>query len=371
MNKRIFQLILILSGTILHYSGKCAYDNPRNTVQVVVIDAGHGGEDPGALGKLAHESNIVLPIALKVGKYIEENFPDVKVIYTRDKDIFIPLYERADIANKAKADLFISIHANYAKSNKVSGTETYALGAHRSEQNLEVVMKENSVITLEEDYTINYEGFDPNSSESYIIFSLMQNIHLEQSLTFASYVQNQFRERVSRIDRGVKQDIFLVLWRTTMPSVLIETGFITNASEEKYLMSEDGQTYLASAIYRAFKEYKLDIENKSLFNSIQQKTEITPGNNLATDDITENITVFMVQIASSANQLQENDTLFNEFRNLKVITKDNSYKYLSGNFSTYQEAIDYSKTLSDRYPGAFVVAVKNNKIIPLKEALQD
>ncbi len=156
-----------------------------------------------------------------------------------------------------------------------------------------------------------------------------------------------------------------------MPSVLIETGFITNASEEKYLMSEDGQTYLASAIYRAFKEYKLDIENKSLFNSIQQKTEITPGNNLAIDDIPENITVFMVQIASSANQLQENDTLYNEFRNLKVITKDNSYKYLSGNFSTYQEAIDYSKTLSDRYPGAFVVAVKNNKIIPLKEALQD
>jgi N-acetylmuramoyl-L-alanine amidase len=371
MNKRIFQLILILSGIILQYSGKCAFDNPRNTVQVVVIDAGHGGEDPGAVGKLAHESDIVLSIALKVGKYIEDNFPDVKVIYTRDKDIFIPLYERADIANKAKADLFISIHANYANASKVTGTETYALGAHRSEQNLEVVMKENSVITLEEDYTINYEGFDPNSSESYIIFSLMQNIHLGQSLTFASYVQSQFRERVSRIDRGVKQDIFLVLWRTTMPSVLIETGFITNPTEEKYLMSEDGQTYLASAIYRAFKEYKLDIESKSLFNSVKPVPEITPSSYQPADDIPENTTVYMVQIASSASQLIETDTLYIEFRNLKVIVKESSYKYLSGIFSTYQEAIDYSKTLSERYPGAFVVAVRNNKIIPIKEALQD
>jgi N-acetylmuramoyl-L-alanine amidase len=348
MNKRIFQLILILSGIILQYSGKCAFDNPRNTVQVVVIDAGHGGEDPGAVGKLAHESDIVLSIALKVGKYIEDNFPDVKVIYTRDKDIFIPLYERADIANKAKADLFISIHANYANASKVTGTETYALGAHRSEQNLEVVMKENSVITLEEDYTINYEGFDPNSSESYIIFSLMQNIHLGQSLTFASYVQSQFRERVSRIDRGVKQDIFLVLWRTTMP-----------------------QTYLASAIYRAFKEYKLDIESKSLFNSVKPVPEITPSSYQPADDIPENTTVYMVQIASSASQLIETDTLYIEFRNLKVIVKESSYKYLSGIFSTYQEAIDYSKTLSERYPGAFVVAVRNNKIIPIKEALQD
>jgi N-acetylmuramoyl-L-alanine amidase len=147
MNKRFFQLILVFAVFVLQYSGFCAFDNPGSTVKVVVIDAGHGGEDPGALGKLSREKDIVLKIALKVGEYIEENCPDVKVIYTRDKDIFIPLYERADIANKAKADLFISIHANWAKSTKVSGAETYALGAHRSEQNLEVVMKENSVIT--------------------------------------------------------------------------------------------------------------------------------------------------------------------------------------------------------------------------------
>jgi N-acetylmuramoyl-L-alanine amidase len=371
MNKRIFQIILILTANILHQPGICSFDNPGNTVQVVVIDAGHGGEDPGALGKSAMEKNIVLPIALKVGKYIEENFPDVKVIYTRDKDTFIPLHERATIANEAKADLFISVHANWSKSNKVAGTESYALGEHLSGQNLEVVMKENSVITLEEDYTLHYEGFDPKSSESYIIFSLIQNIHLVQSLTFASFVQNQFRERAMRTDRGVKQDIFLVLWRTTMPSVLIETGFISNSSEEKYLISDEGQTYLASAIFRAFKEYKLDIENKSLFNSTGQKPENIPVNNVTADDIPENITVFMVQIASYANQLQENDSLYSEFKDLKVIVKDNSYKYLSGNFSTYDEAIDYSKTLFNRYPGAFVVAVKNNKIIPLKEALQD
>jgi N-acetylmuramoyl-L-alanine amidase len=338
---------------------------------VVVIDAGHGGNDPGALGKSALEKDIVLKIALKVGKYIEENFPDVKVIYTRDRDVFIPLYERADIANKAKADLFISIHANWANSTKVSGAETYALGAHKSEQNLEVVMKENSVITLEEDYTLNYEGFDPGSSESYIIFSLMQNIHLGQSLTFASYVQNQFRDKAMRSDRGVKQDIFLVLWRTTMPSVLIETGFITNPSEEKYLMSDDGQSYLASAIYRAFRDYKLEIESKSLFTVVNSGTEKAQPSSVSPAEIPDNTTVFMVQVVSCASQLKETDSLFNEFNNLYVILKDNSYKYLSGFFYTYQEAIDYSKTISGKFPGAFVVAVRNDKIIPLKEALQD
>jgi N-acetylmuramoyl-L-alanine amidase len=360
MNKRILKLILILTGNILLLCGIFAFDNPKNTVRVVVIDAGHGGNDPGALGKNSREKDIVLAIALKVGKYIEENFSDVKVIYTRDKDVFIPLHERANIANEAKADLFISIHANWSEISKVTGTETYALGAHRSEQNLEVVMKENSVITLEEDYTLHYEGFDPNSAESYIIFSLMQNIHLDQSLAFATAVQDQFRERAMRVDRGVKQDIFIVLWRTTMPSVLIETGFISNPTEEKYLNSEEGQTYLASAIFRAFKDYKLDIENKSLFNTVPKET--SPS--------TDNV-AFMVQIASSALKLKSDDPLFSEFQDLKVILKDNSYKYLSGNFETYQQATDYSKTLENRYPGAFVVAVKNNKIIPLKEALQD
>jgi N-acetylmuramoyl-L-alanine amidase len=371
MNKRIFRLILILSGNILLLCGIFAFDNPRNTVQVVVIDAGHGGEDPGALGKNSREKDIVLPIALKVGKYIEENFSDVKVIYTRDKDVFVPLHERANIANEVKADLFISIHANWAESSKVIGAETYALGAHRSEQNLEVVMKENSVITLEEDYTIHYEGFDPKSSESYIIFSLMQNIHLGQSLAFATAVQDQFRERAMRADRGVKQDIFLVLWRTTMPSVLIETGFITNPSEEKYLKSEEGQTYLASAIFRAFKKYKLDIESKSLFNTVQKNPVTDPDDTSADNSPTGDMVAFMVQIASYVIQLEKSDTLYREFKDLKVILKDNSFKYLSGNYANYQDAVDYSKTIEDRFPGAFVVAVKNNKIIPLKEALQD
>jgi N-acetylmuramoyl-L-alanine amidase len=351
--------------------GIFAFDNPRNTVQVVVIDAGHGGEDPGALGKNSREKDIVLAIALKVGKYIEENFSDVKVIYTRDKDIFIPLHERANIANEAKADLFISIHANWSESNRVIGTETYALGEHRSEQNLEVVMKENSVIALEDDYTIHYEGFDPKSSESYIIFSLMQNIHLGQSLAFATAVQDQFRERAKRVDRGVKQDIFLVLWRTTMPSVLIETGFISNPTEEKYLKSEEGQTYLASAIFRAFKEYKMDIENKSLFNTAQKSPETYSGDTSEEAVPSSDLVTFMVQLASTATQLEKTDTLYTEFKGLKVILKDNLFKYLSGEFKTYQEAIDYSKTIEKRYPGAFVVAVKNNKIIPLKEALQD
>ena len=364
MNKRLIFIFLVLLLAILPGSDIEADDEPKDKVRVVVLDAGHGGEDPGALGKISREKDIVLNITLQVGKYIEENFDDVKVIYTRKNDVFIPLHKRADIANSNKADLFISIHANWASNSRIIGTETFALGDQRSEKNLEVVMKENSVITLEEDYTSHYEGFDPTSAESYIIFSLMQNTYLEQSLSFASYVQDQFRTRVQRTDRGVKQDIFLVLWKTTMPSVLIETGFLTNPTEEKFLMSDQGQTYIASAIYRAFKEYKQDIESRSIF-SIDPEiiSETDPEGQV------DNI-YFTVQIASSSRQLKEDHDIFTSFDDVHMLRKDKYYKYAVGHFDEYADALNYSRSVREKLQGAFVIAVKNDKIIPVSEALK-
>lgn len=229
---------------------------------MVVIDAGHGGKDPGTVGKRGKEKDITLKVALKLGNYIEKNIPGVKVVYTRKTDKFIELYDRATIANEAKADLFISIHVN-AIPNKAahSGTETYVMGLHKTESNLEVAKRENSVIMLDDNYKEKYEGFDPGSAESYILFSLTQNAYLESSLLFADKVENQFKNRVGRRSHGVKQAGFIVLWKTAMPSVLIETGFITNEKEEAFLLSENGQDLLASGIYRAFKEYKAQIES--------------------------------------------------------------------------------------------------------------
>ncbi len=369
VNKRIITIILILAGIKISLMPLRADGDPKNKVQIVVLDAGHGGKDPGALGTKSCEKDIVLSITLKVGQYIEENFDDVKVIYTRNNDVFIPLHERANIANKNKADLFISIHANSSKFSRIYGTETFAMGEHRSGQNLEVAMKENSVITLEEDYTIHYEGFDPSSAESYIIFSLMQNIYLEQSITFASFVQQQFRERAKRADRGVKQDIFLVLWKTTMPSVLIETGFISNPSEENYLLSEQGQIYLASAIFRAFREYKTYIESKSVFTTNPPDPQITQQVNKSQAGQPDNDVIFMVQIASSSKPLEANNPVFDDYDNIKILVKENSYKYAVGNYINYHEAYEYSREVSKKYQGAFVIAVKNDEIIPVQEAL--
>lgn len=229
-------------------------------VRKVVIDAGHGGHDPGAVGKSAKEKDVTLAIALKTGKFIQENLPDVEVIYTRKTDVFVELYRRARIANEAKADLFISIHCNANKSTTPYGAETYVMGLHKSDANLAVAQTENASILLEDDYHVKYDGFDPTSPEGYIFFTMLQNAYLDQSLTLASNVQKHFKERVNLFDRGVKQAGFLVLYKTTMPSVLIETGFISNAKEEKILASDEGQTYIASAIYRAVKDYKWMVE---------------------------------------------------------------------------------------------------------------
>lgn len=229
-------------------------------IKTVVIDAGHGGRDPGTSGRKYREKDIALSIALKVGHYIEEYVPGVKIIYTRDDDNYIALDERAAIANKNKADLFLSVHVNSIPNTTTHGTETWVMGLHRAESNFEVAKRENAVILLDQDYKERYEGFD-NSPESYILFSLTQDAYQNNSLKFAQKLEDQFEKRVGRNSRGVKQAGFVVLYKTAMPSVLIETGFITNKAEEDYLGSERGQDLIASGIYRAFKEYKFEIEN--------------------------------------------------------------------------------------------------------------
>jgi N-acetylmuramoyl-L-alanine amidase len=251
--------VLLIAITLLNSSSNLI--GPDFKVDVIVIDAGHGGHDPGTRGKKTLEKDVALKIALKVGGYIEKNIPGVKVIYTRKNDTYIALDERANIANKNKADLFICIHANSLPGSKANGTETFVMGLHKDNSNFELAKRENSVILMDENYEERYEGFDPNSPESYILFSLTQSAYQESSLSFAQKVEEQFKRKVGRYSRGVKQAGFVVLWRTTMPSVLIETGFLSQPTEEIFLSGDAGQELIASGIYRAFKEYKTQVES--------------------------------------------------------------------------------------------------------------
>ena len=251
----IYKVILFFLFIAAPIFSSLANENKNEKNWIIVIDAGHGGRDPGASGSISREKDVTLAIALKTGEYLKHNLRNVTVIYTRKDDSTVELRDRPRIANKADADLFISIHANWASSKNVKGTETYIMGVAKDQQNLEVAMKENEVIYLEKDYSTKYEGFDPKSSESYIMFSTTQKVFQEQSMDLASKIQTEFRERVNRNDRDVKQAGFWVLYNTKMPSVLVETGFITNPSEEKFLNSKEGQDYIASSIFRACRDY--------------------------------------------------------------------------------------------------------------------
>jgi len=365
---------------------------------VVVIDAGHGGKDPGTVGLKAKEKDINLAVALRTGQYIKDNLKDVNVIYSRDDDTFIGLAERAEVANRNKADIFISIHSNAMSDKRFTGAETWVLGQSKDEANLQVAMKENSVITFEKDYQAKYEGYDPNSVESFIIFSLMQNTYLKQSTEFASMIQDQFRERAGRKDRGVKQAGFVVLWRTTMPSVLVELGFLSNAEEEKYLISENGQDYLASAIYRAFRGYKHTIDNRSGLNAngtVQSEPEapvredstgrpaaevkkdetappapMPPLTDIRAEMVTDDI-VFMVQISAIPKNKPMSQDQLKGIEKITKIEESERIKYGAGSFSIYEDAVKYRRTLTLGFPDAFVIAVRNGKIIPLKEAIEE
>jgi N-acetylmuramoyl-L-alanine amidase len=374
-DNHIFSLHIILTAflTLLLCASFSTVD--YNKKWVVVIDAGHGGKDPGALGLISREKDITLDIALKTGEYIEKNLKNVSVIYTRKTDIFPDLKDRAEIANKNNADLFISIHANWAPSKKIAGAETFIMGLAKDQANLQVAMKENEVILLENDYSTKYEGFDPKSPESYIMFTLMQNIYQEQSTRLAAKIQSQFREKVNLNDRGVKQAGFWVLFMTTMPSVLVETGFITNPAEEKFLNSDNGQDYIASAIYRACKDYITDTDSRSGISTVaatEEKTETKTGTKdtlvISQED---NELLFMVQVATSSAKKEIKPENFKGIKDISEIRDNDRYKYLSGKFTEYSEAVKHRKRISDVYPDAFIIAVKGNKTVPLQKAIEE
>ena len=303
MNRLV--LFSILLSTLLFTSFSTSNKPPKYKIRTIVIDAGHGGHDTGCIGSSSHEKDIALSVSLKLGEFIEKNFPDIKVIYTRKTDVFVELHERAAIANRNKADLFVCIHCNSGPS-AAFGAETYVMGLHKTSDNLNVAKRENSSILLEKDYKAKYDGFDPNSPEANIIFSLYQNTFMNQSLQFASLVQDQFVQNAGRFNRGVRQAGFLVLFKTAMPSVLIELGFLTNKTDEKFLISEKGQDNMANSILRAFKEYKevtekragggysVDDQNvddkKELSEHSSDESNKTEGSNPKTEVIIENQT---------------------------------------------------------------------------------
>ncbi len=361
IKKKFFTSILILFSISLFASNA---DFPKK--RVIVIDAGHGGKDTGAKGSKSNEKDIVLAIALKVGNYIEQNMSNVKVIYTRKTDVFIPLNERANIANKNNADLFVSIHANSTVNKKAYGTETFVMGLHKTKGNLEVAKAENAVIVYEDNYETKYEGFDPNSAESYIIFSLMQNAFLEQSLSLAAYIQKEFKHKAKRYDRGVKQAGFLVLWKTTMPSILVETGFVSNPKEEQYLLSENGQSYLASSIYRSIKKYFSDIDKEML---AEKKKEDKAKAKQNTKQSSADEVVFRVQVLTASKPINTKEKLAG-FANVYSYKQNNMYKYTIGKYTKLKDAKNKQKEIKEKFPDAFIVAFRNNKKISLKQALK-
>jgi N-acetylmuramoyl-L-alanine amidase len=365
----------------------CGATNPypsSRKVRVVVIDAGHGGSDPGCHGLKHFEKDVALSITLKVGKYIEENIKDVKVVYTRKTDVFVPLNEIASHANKNNADLFICIHCNAAVNKQVFGSETYVMGLHKTKGNLEVAKRENASILFEEDYKKKYEGFDPNSDEANIIFNMYQNAFLEQSLSYASKVQEEFRKNKNLTDKGVKQAGFLVLWKTSMPSVLIETGFLTNAEEEKYLGSQKGQDQIAFAIYKAFKNYKAEVEgydagpeneirpriSEEQVEAIEQHIHQQEKDTIkSVVNQPENKILFKIQIANSSKKIPPNSPKFASVKNVEELVEDKTFKYLTGDFKTMEEAFEEQRRLRKQgFEDAFTVAFINGKKSSMKEA---
>ena len=350
---------------------------------VLVIDAGHGGNDPGAVGKISKEKDINLKVALKVGKMIEDNCKDVKVIYTRKRDVFVTLNRRAQIANEAKADLFISIHTNAVAKNKtVKGTSTWTLGLAKSDDNLEVAKRENAVILYEDDYQTHYEGFNPNSAESYIIFEFMQDQYMSQSVRLASLVQNEFKQTGRRIDRGVHQAGFLVLKASAMPSILVELGFISTPEEERYLNTENGVNTLSKSIYQAFLTYKNE-QSVALANEetpttkpakkpeSKQQTTTAPKKEKAKVANNNNETVFKLQLFSTSKPLDKNDKRLKGLKNVSYYQEGGLYKYTCGDSANYDEVVRTKQQLASQFKGSFIVAFKNGKKIDVKEAVNE
>lgn len=352
---------------------------------VVVIDAGHGGHDPGAIGKISKEKNINLNVALKVGNLIKNNCDDVKVIYTRSKDVFIPLGRRAEIANNAKADLFISIHTNALANNRTAkGASTWTLGLAKSDANLEVAKRENSVILYESDYQTRYAGFNPNSAESYIIFEFMQDKYMEQSVHLASLMQKQFRHTCKRLDRGVHQAGFLVLKASAMPSILIELGFISTPEEERYLNSETGATTMAKGIYHAFLNYKREHEirltgvSKTVIPTEQKGQEIEKENDrpVTVQKVAENATndneiTFKIQILTSSKPLAKNDKRLKGLKGVDYYKEKDIYKYTYGASGDYNKVLRTKRTITAKFKDAFIIAFRDGEKMNVNEAIAE
>lgn len=417
MGKR---LLLIIYGLLLCLVAAVAAGNKRFTL---VIDAGHGGHDAGAKGKISYEKNINLNVALAFGRYVERNLPEVKVIYTRRTDVFVPLHERANIANRNKADLFVSIHTNALPGGKISrGMETYTLGMHRAADNLDVAKRENSVILIEKDYKQHYEGFDPNSAESYILFEFLQDKNMAQSVDMARFVQRRTCASASRHDKGVKQAGFLVLRETSMPSCLIELGFITTPDEESFLNTQDGIDRLGRGIYQAFADYKqkydksITVPYKAPKEEVsvpklipdtpkpaprkraeQKKDEPTMAEQLAaarqqaqadtlpakpiaeetpTDSLEKHeeesaAPIFKVQILTSNRRLRPGSQQFKGETDVDCYEENNLVKYTMGASANYNEIYQLRKRLVEKFPEAFIIAFKDGEKTNVTEAIKE
>jgi len=343
-------------------------------INTVVIDPGHGGKDPGAIGKSKlQEKDVVLDVSLQLGNLIKQKYPEVNVIYTRSTDVFIGLNKRAKIANDAGADLFISIHSNAAANTSAKGFESFVLGLHKSEAALEVAKWENSSILMEEDHEQKYESFDPNDPDAYIALSMRQNAFLEQSLKLADLFQKNCVGDLKRPDRGVKQAGFLVLYKTTMPSVLVELGFLSNLEEEKVLSTTEGRGKFSKELFDAFVSYKeqndkvdgtmkVDEEYPSIIeNKVNEKVETTNNSSV----------VFKVQIATSTTKLETASYNFKGMKDVERVEVGNKYKYIVGSYSNIDEAKKrQSEVRSIGYESAFVIAFENGKRLDLQKAIE-
>ena len=411
MEKRLINILICCLFVLpiwAQQGSKTAQKAAQKKAFTVVIDAGHGGHDPGAMGKLTQEKKLNLEVSQRLEQQIKLHHPDVKVVMTRKNDVFLTLQQRADIVNKNNADLFICIHTNAAENRNVTGTETFVLGVDKMQSNLDVAMRENAVMLLEDDYQTTYEGFDPNSVDSYIMFELMQDQYIDQSLNFATLVQHQFTD-IGRSDRGVRQAGFWVLHKSACPSVLIEMGFISNINEEKYLASDKGKEDITNSIYQAFEQYKSAYDRKhgivkasqaeskpaeakadksaeakaakpaeakadkpaeAKANKPAEAKADKPAEAAKPAEAKADKPVYKVQIFSTLKPVPAGDPTFRGLKNCQCTKDGKFYKYTYGEDADYQTILDIQQELKTKFKDCFIVAFLGNKQIPVKEALQ-
>lgn len=370
MSFRPLHILSILVCISLAFQVKAA-DETEPSPFVVVIDPGHGGKDVGCVGKLTNEKTIVLDVARRFGDLIAENHPEVEIVYTRDDNRFIELNDRAGIANRANGNVFISIHVNSVdKRNRnranIHGASVYTLGQYKSDNNLSVAMRENSVLELEDDYSEKYQGFDPNSSESYIIFELHQNRHMHKSIELADAIQHELVSTAGRADRGVRQDAFWVLWATSMPAVLVELDFICNAEAEQFMHSSKGKDKLAEALFNAFSVYyakhKDDSHGPRVGKPVQIKIEKPEDAPATKQKATKNKGItYHVQFLSATKVIPKGDAEIKGIKDVGYVKAGKYYRYYSGTFSSESDAKKHLKTLKKRFPKAFVIKMKDGK----------